>query len=270
MRKLFAAALIAGAAPTAPASAQDEHDKIWAKIQPARAAYVLRQRGQGPEGAAISGKMTLEARLTCDELASATTMELRVTSGAQSMTVSFEQSATETRDGKVYRFSARTLENGRVSDTREGQAVLQSRDGPGEAKIKGASAEDVKIEAGAMLPGTHLMRVMAAAAAGKTALEHRVFYGLDQMKIALARVEIKGAGRSAKLKSLGDYADKPGWTIREEHKELGGGPDSASQATEMFVTEDLVATSIVLQLQGLELEGTPISIEKLPKPECKS
>lgn len=256
---------------SAPAHAQDELDLVWAKIQPARAVYTLRQRGadQGADRPAISGRMTTETRLTCTEMVSSMTMELRATSGAQTMTVMLEQKATETRDGKVYRFSSRTAENGRVSESREGQAVLETRNGPGEAKIKGAAAEDVKIESGTILPGTHILRIMAAAAAGKTQLEHRVFYGLDQMKITAVKVTIKGAGRSGKEKGLGEFADKPGWTIREEHKEVGGSIDAATQTSEMFVTEDAVATSISIQVQNIDLVGTALSIEKLPKPECK-
>jgi hypothetical protein len=127
----------------------------------------------------------------------------------------------------------------------------------------------VKIEGGTILPGTLMLRTLAEAAAGKKSFEARVFYGFDQMKVAQARITIKGAGRSGKEKGLGEFADKPGWTIHQEQKEVGGQPDSATQVAEMFVTEDAVATSILLQVQGLELVGTPLQIEKLPKPECK-
>jgi len=264
-------AVLAAVPAAAPAFAQDDLDKVWAKIQPARGVYTLRQRGgeSGSDATALSGRMILEARMTCDEMISSMTMELRATSGAQTVTVTLEQKTTETRDGKVYRFGSRTLENGRETESREGQAVLQTRNGPGEAKIKGSTAEDVKIEAGTILPGTLLLRMLADAAGGKQSLEHRVFYGFDQMKIAQVRIAVKGAGRSGKEKGLGEFADKPGWTIHQEHKEVGGQPDSPTQATEMFVTEDAIATSIVLQVQNLELVGTPLSIEKLPKPECK-
>lgn len=269
MRKFQSCLLLVLALP-APAFA-DPLEAGWAKLQPARAVYVLRQRGEGTgDAAAISGRMVVEAKLTCTELATTMTMEIRATSGAQTMTAAVEQQSTESRDGKVYRFSARTLENGRETERREGQAVLQSRDGPGEAKVKGASVEDVKLEAGTVLPGTHLLRMLAAAAEGKTALEYRVFYGIDQMKIVNTKVTIGPAGRSGKEKGLGEFADKPGWTFREEHKEVGGQPDSATQTVEMFMTEDAVTTRILLAIQGLELVGTPITIEKLPKPECKS
>ena len=269
MRKLGLFVLVALVAP-APASA-DTLAPLWSKIQPARGVYTLRQLGQGTgDTVSLTGRLVLEAKLTCDELTTAMTMELRASGGAQTTTVSLEQQASESRDGKVYRFSARTLENGRESERREGQAVLQSREGPGEAKIKGSANEDVKLEAGTVLPGTHLLRMMAAAAESKPAFESRVFYGLDQMKIVRVKTTIQGTGRSGKEKGLGEFADKPGWTIREEHKEEGGQPDGATQNVEMFVTEDAVTTRIVLSIQGLELVAVPLSIEKLPKPDCKS
>lgn len=250
--------------------AEDAADKGWAKIQPARAVFLLRQGGKSDaDGTLLTGKLVAEAKLTCSEMSTSMTMELRATSGAQTVTVVIEQQATESRDGKLYRFSSRSLENGAVTERREGQAVLEQRDGPGEAKIKGAHDEDLKLPAGTILPGTHILRVMAAAAAGKTALEHRVFYGLDQMRIVNVKVTIKGAGRSEKAKGLGEFADKPGWTIREEQRETGAA-GGQTHVSEMFVTEDAVATRMTISVQGLELVGTPLSVEKLPKPDCKS
>lgn len=268
MRKLSLWLLVAVAAP-APAAA-DPLEAVWAKVQPARGVYTLRQRGEGSGDSVIAGRLVIEAKLTCADLSTSMTMELRVTSGAQTMSVMVEQQSTETRDGKVYRFSARTVENGRDTERREGQAILQSREGPGEATVKGSSVEDVKLEAGTILPGTHLLRIMAAAAEGKTALEHRIFYGIDQMKIVNTKVAILGSGRSGKEKGLGEFTDKPGWTIKEEHKEVGAQADATTQSVEMFMTEEAVTTRIVMSIQGLELIGTPLSIEKLPKPACKS
>lgn len=271
MRQLLLPATILLAAASAPAAAQDEIGKIWDKLQPARGVYTLRQRGSvETNGAAVmSGRMVVEARLTCDEFISSFTMDLRASNSGQTMTVKLEQKANETRDGRIYRFSSVTFENGREAERREGQAVLQSREGPGEAKIKGAAGEDLKLEPGTILPGTHMLRMMQAAAAGTKELENRVFYGLDQMKITTSRVTILGAGRSGKEKGLGEFADKPGWTIKEEHKELGGAPGGAAQTSETFLTEDGVATAVTISVQGLELHGTALSIEKLPKPDCK-
>jgi hypothetical protein len=260
------------AAGAMPAAAQDAIEQAWSKIQPTRAVYVLRQRGSGESGngtVAMSGRVVVELRLNCTEIATLLQMDLRASSGGGIVTMKLEQKSAETRDGRIYRFSAATYENGRESERREGQAVLQGREGPGEAKIKGASGEDLKLEPGTILPGTHLMRMLQAAAAGKKGLENRVFYGFDQMKITGARVTILGAGRSGKEKGLGEFADKPGWRIREEYKEIGGEPGAATQTSEMFVTEDGVTTELSLSMQGLELAGTAISIEKLAKPECK-
>lgn len=270
MKRLLIPAVLVALAP-APVQAQDELEKLWSKIQPARAVYTLRQKGGGESNGsvAMSGRMVIEARITCTEFITSLTMEIRASSGGQTMTVKLEQKAQETRDGKIYRFSSLTSENGRQTEHREGQAVLQSREGPGEATIKGAASEDVKLEPGTILPGTHVLRMLQAAAAGKKQLEHRVFYGLDQMKVTNSRVTILGAGRSGKEKGLGEFADKPGWTFREEHKEIGGEPGAGGQSSEAFMTEDGVTTALSISVQGLDLQGTTLSIEKLPKPECK-
>jgi hypothetical protein len=265
---LLPLSLLIFAAPV-PAAAQDAIGAFYDKLQPARGVYMLRQRGSDTDGAVMSGRMTVAAGLTCDELTTEVIMDIRVSGGAQTMSLKLEQKASETRDGRIYRFSSVTYENGRETERREGQAVLQSRSGPGEAKIKGAASEDLKLEPGTILPGTHMLRIMEAASAGKKDLEHRIFYGLDQMRITNSRVTIVGAGRSGKEKGLGEFADKPGWTIREEHKEAGNRPGGPAQSSEAFMTEDGVTTAISISVQGLELRGTTLSIEKLPKPDCK-
>lgn len=268
MRTLLLPLALLAAAPL-PAAAQDALAAYYDKLQPARGVYSLRQRSGDTTGAVMSGRMTVGARLTCEELMTEVIMDIRVSGSGQNATLRLEQKASETRDGRIYRFSAVTFENGRESERREGQAVLQSRTGPGEAKIKGGTGEDLKLEPGTILPGTHMLRMMEAASSGKKELEHRIFYGLDQMKVTNSRVTIAGAGRSGKEKALGDFADKPGWTIKEEHKEAGGTPGGASQSSEAFMTEDGVTTALSISVQGLELQGTVVSIEKLPKPDCK-
>lgn len=268
MRTLVLPLVLLAVAPV-PAAAQDELGAFYDKLQPARGVYLLRQRGGDTNGATMSGRMTVTARLTCEELITEVIMDLRASGSGQSMTLRLEQKANETRDGRIYRFSSVTSENGRETERREGQAVLQSRTGPGEAKIKGAAAEDMKLDPGTILPGTHMFRIMQAASAGKKELEHRIFFGLDQMRITSSRVTIMGAGRSGKEKGLGDFADKPGWTIKEEHKEAGNAPGGHAQTSEIFMTEDGVTTSLLISVQSLELQGTTLSIEKLPKPDCK-
>jgi hypothetical protein len=269
MRRFLLPLLLLLAAPL-PAAAQDELGAFYDKLQPARGVYLLRQRGGDTNGAVMSGRMTVTARLTCEELVTEVIMDIRASGSGQSMTLKLEQKASETRDGRIYRFSSVTSENGRETERREGQAVLQSRTGPGEAKIKGVANEDLKLEAGTILPGTHMLRIMQAASGGKKDLEHRIFYGLDQMRITNSRVSIAGAGRSGKEKGLGEFADTPGWTIKEEHKEAAGNtPGGAAQSSESFMTEDGVTTAITISVQGLELQGTTLSIEKLAKPDCK-
>ena len=92
---------------------------------------------------------------------------------------------------------------------------------------------------------------------------------VDQMRITNSRVTIVAAGRSGTEKALGEFADKPGWTIKEEHKEAGGTPGGAAQSSEAFITEDGVTTALAISVQGLELQGTAVSIEKLPRPDCR-
>jgi hypothetical protein len=136
VRTLVLPLVLLAAAPL-PAAAQDELGAFYDKLQPARGVYLLRQRGGDTNGAVMSGRMTVTARLTCDELVTEVIMDIRASGSGQSMTLKLEQNASETRDGRIYRFSSVTSENGRETERREGQAVLQSRSGPGDAILYG-------------------------------------------------------------------------------------------------------------------------------------
>jgi hypothetical protein len=255
-----------------PAAAQDEFDALWTKLQPYRAVFALRLREQ-PSGAAenvaLSGRMEMESRLGCHDFAVAITMTLRMTAGAQSVTAVLEQKSHETRNGRIYRFSTRTLENGHETERREGQAVLETRDGPGEGTIKVGAPETVRIEPGTVLPGTHNLRMLAAAAAGKREVKHRVFFGQDQMRLTDVTATITSRGTAPKHAGLGEFAGKPGWTIREDYREVGSGPDVQPHVTETFYTEEGVPADVLVTVQGLAIAGRALSVEKLPKPECK-
>lgn len=269
----FVAVLLLSAAIPAtalPAAAQDANKDGWAKFQPYKSVFSLRPGAMpdGGEAVRMTGRMEMETKMTCADVTTAVAMSLRITGGAQTMTAEFDQTMTESRDGKVYRFSTKSIENGRISEQREGQAVLESPDGPGEGTIKVAASESIKLDRGTVLPSTHMLRLLANAAAGKTEFQSRVFYGMDQMKLTDVHVTVKSKGNSPKTAGLGDFADKPGWTIREEYREVGGPADGQPQATEAFYTEDGVPVAIKVTVQGLEIIGTPLSVEKLPKPQC--
>lgn len=274
MRRFRAALAFAAALAALPASGRaetkDEFQSFYDKLQSYRAVYDLRQPAKPGATLAIkSGRMTIETRIGCKDIetVSSTTMSV-LGRGRHTVTVSAEEKAQVSRDGRTYRYSSRVIDAGRDARRHEAEAVLETRDGPGKGAVTRGAPETLKLARGTVLPGTHNLRVMAAAAAGKTEVKHRVFLGEDDLRIGDVTATIKGPGTSPASAALGDFAGKPGRTIHEAIRGVGANTAGFSRDTESFVTDEGVTISTTWTMRGLELTGTPVKIEKLPKPTC--
>jgi len=267
MRRSIGAALILTGV-VVPAHA-DPLDSVLQRIQPTRAVFLLRQAGDPPAGAlTISGRFTIEKRITCREIANTVLMELRMTAGAQSESMHGEYQDAETRNGRTLRLSNRVVMGDREMIREAVEVTLESREGPGGARISGAKIEALKLEAGTVLPGTHFLSTLAAALEGTRYFEQRVFIGTSEARTVSKRVTILARGRAATAAGLGEFADKPGWSIRTERVWPSGAMSGQAQSDDVFLTEDGVTTYFTLRFMAFELIGTPISIEKLPKTDC--
>jgi hypothetical protein len=267
---LALAAALAASPATGRAEAKDDLQSLYDKLQPYRAVYDVRQVAKPGATLAIkSARMTTETRIGCKDIesASSTTMSF-LGRGGHTVTLSAEEKAQLSRDGRSYRYSSRVIDDGRDARRHEAEAVLETRDGPGKAAVRRGAPEALKLARGTVLPGTHNLRVMAAAAAGKTEVKHRVFLGEDDLRIGDITTTIKGPGTSPANAALGDFAGKPGRAIHEAVRGVGANMAGFSRTTESFVTDDGVIISTTWTMRGVELAGTLVKIEKLPKPTC--
>jgi hypothetical protein len=261
-------AILACLSASGPAAAKEEGKDLYQNLQPYRAVYELRQAARpGTSLNLQSASATVEARIGCKDVEYMSTMSLNfVGRGGHTVTRTVELKTKESHDGRTLRFSSRLNEDGRDIRRHESQAALETSDGPGEGVVTRGAPERTKLQRGTVLPGTHFVRSLAAAAAGKTETKHRVYAGEDEIRLADITSTVVGTGTAPASATLGDFAGKPGWTIREVVH--GVGERSPARITESFITADGVTTSMKMMLQGIELVGKAVKIEKLPKPSC--
>jgi hypothetical protein len=272
MRRRFATVSAVSAlalfAALGPAEAKDEIQELYGQLQSYRGVYELRQiaRAAGAAPVTVSGRMTTETRVGCKEYEVAITMTMRIASGGRAVELESEWKTQETLDGRGFRHSMRMMQGGRDVRRHEAEAVLQTRDGPGRGAVTRGAPETLKLGSGTVLPGTHALRTLAAAAAGRTEVKHRVYIGEDDVRLADITSTVLGAGTAPANPALGDAAGKPGWKWRDVYSTVGA--RSEPRVTETFSTSEGVMTSLVFTVQGLRIASTASKIEMLPKPRC--
>jgi hypothetical protein len=267
---LFALAALASFAALGPAQAKEDSEYLYGKLQSYRAVYDLRQIARSANAApvTVSGRMTTETRIGCKEIEVAASLTLRVASGGRSVDVDSEWKTQETSDGRTFRHSMHMMQGGRVVRRHEAEAVLQTREGPGRGIVKRGAPETLKLEPGTVLPGTHSLRALAAAAAGRTEVKHRVYVGEDEVRLADLMTTVVGSGTAPANAALGEAAGKAGWRLRDVSRAVGPGQNGAPRLTESFITNDGITTSTTFTVQGIRLASTASKIELLPKAKC--
>ena len=270
-RVLVAVSALVSLAATVRAEPKDDVRELYGKLQSYRAAYALREVGRtaGAAPVKISGRMTTESRLGCKDFEVETTLTMQVASAGRSVDLETKLKTRESLDGRTYRYSMQMSQAGRVVRRHEAEAVLQSRDGPGRGAVTRGAPETLKLAQGTVLPGTHGLRTLAAAAAGRREIKHRVFLGEDDVRLADVATTVVRSGTAPANPALGEAAGKAGWAIRDVTRGVGPQQNGEPRVGESFVTSDGVTTSTSFTVQGLKLATTTLKIEMLPKPACR-
>jgi hypothetical protein len=271
VRILVAVSALASPAATVCAEPKDDVRETYGKLQPYRAVYGLRQvaRAAGTAPVRVSGRMTTETRVGCKDYEVQTSMTMRVESVGRGVDLESEWKIRESLDGRTFSFSMQMSQQGRLVRRHEAEALLQSRDGPGRGTVKRGAPEALKLAPGTVLPGTHGVRSLAAAAAGKREIKHRVYLGEDDVRLADVSTTITGAGSAPANAALGAAAGKAGWSFRDVVRSVVPRQNGEPRVNETFVTNEGVTTFASFTVQGLTIATTPLKIEMLPKPACR-
>lgn len=136
--------------------------------------------------------------------------------------------------------------------------------------MRSGQTEQRQLQKPIVLGATSGLRLMAAAASGAGTFRDRVLSVTDSIQVMDVRAAIGKPSRSAADPALGEFANRPGWFVRRNLRVVAGKDLDTVSSDETFTTEDGVATHLVMVMMNVRVVAKPVSIKRLPKPDCKS
>jgi hypothetical protein len=237
------------------------------EIEPHRALYRMSlMRASGSSGVvAADGTMQFSWAATCDGWTIEQRYKLHMQYAEQDDTdLNFSFLAVERRDGRRYRF---TIRKQREADQQE-ELRGDARSGPKGGEARFTKPEDLRVALppGTLFPGSHTLRLIDAARAGKNFLSERVFDGgspdgPDQVTAAIGRVHSAQPDESVLLR-------KRWWPVRLAFFPADTDSIQPDYELGMELAENGVARSMVLDYGTFVIRAKLDKIEPLTKPPC--
>jgi hypothetical protein len=146
-----------------------------------RALYTLSlQSAPGGGIVAAHGSMGYEVMDACDGWATRQRLDITITNTeGQDIQMVSDYATWESKDGLRFRFHMKQTTDTAVTSQTDGEASLERRGGPGEARYTMPKDKVVKLPAGTLFPMTHTATLIAAARDGKKFLTLPLFDGTD-------------------------------------------------------------------------------------------
>lgn len=244
------------------------------QVTPHRAVYTVSMTSakNGSQVRAVSGKIEYEWADSCDAWATQQHMTLHFTDiDGQDKEVVSHVLATETKDGKDYRFNIRRFIDGQEDDAFKGDANLDKNGG----KANYALPKDWGTKAlpeGAMFPTAHTLLIIQRAQAGDKLFSRPVFDGSDEHGIADVSVFIspeKKAGEDVPAALRGQsILSGSAWPVRLAFFQRKDGPGTPDYEMDMTLQPNGVARTLHIDYGDFVVGGTLESIQALPPAAC--
>jgi hypothetical protein len=250
-----------GLAPAAVAAA-------LAKMAPHRVIYALEPESLGthigPHDA--RGAMAFELAETCQAWEAKHIFRVNIVLPEKEVrSIRTDFAGTESKDGLTFKFSTKTLVDGRVTETTEGRAAMPRHGQPGTADLTAPKPASVELPADTVYPVWHNAVVVAAAEAGAKTVWRPLFDGSGAGKISTVNAVV--------LAPLPAPADgpallrRPGWRLTMTFFDKA--PDGApTQTMDAVMLDNGVITSFTFKSRDFTLRSRIVTIEPLPKPRC--
>jgi hypothetical protein len=130
---------------------------------------------------AATGTMGYEVTDACDGWAVRQRLNMTITNAdGQDIQMTSDYATWESKDGLKFRYHMRQTTDTAVTSQTDGEAVLQTVGGPGEAHYTSPSDNTTKLPAGTVFPMAHTAAIIAAARDGKRFLSLPLFDGTDE------------------------------------------------------------------------------------------
>lgn len=272
--RLFLPAGLAMLLSVAPGAAQTGTDEPV--IAPHRAVYDLvldtRRPVRGVEGA--RGRIAFETSGNlCEGFTTTFRQVVEISTAGNPVVMDVRTAHFEEGDGSGFRFTSRTTQNGAPREETDGSATRV--DNAVRIAVRRPRPVERQIDGQAIFPTEHLRRMVAAARAGQTILEVKVYDGAESGEklynatAVIGRRIAPGAGEMedvARHELLGGLAR---WPVTISYFEVGKDSPTPAYAISFELYENGVSRSLVVDYGEFALRGTLSSFEPLATSDCR-
>lgn len=239
-----------------------------AKLAPHRVIYELTPvtlgTHIGPHDA--RGAMAFELAETCQAWEAKHIFRVNVVLPEKEVrSIRSDFAGSESKDGLTFRFTNKTMIDGRLTETTEGRAALPRHGAPGRAELAGPKPRVVDLPADTVYPVWHNAVVIAAAAAGEKTVWRPLFDGSGEGKISTVNAVIVAAVPAPEAGHA--LLRRPGWRMTMTFFDRT--PDGApTQTMDAIMLDNGVIAEFTFRSRDFTLRSAIKTIEPLPKPRC--
>lgn len=239
----------------------------------------------------ISGKMFYEWKPSCEGWITNHRFSLDYEyADAPQINISSDFSTFESFDGKSLNFSSRRRRDGEVYEELRGNALLESKGGPGKATYTLPENLAFDLDANTSFPTQHTLKLLDAAKSGKKFYNVRIFDGSDDdgpvdINSFIGAKTAASAGllsqkapaqKDSPIKPVSvntidkNLAETPGWKVRMAFFPASDVGSSSDYELSMLFHENGVIDDMVIEYGDFTVSQKLIALEKVPAETCKN
>lgn len=221
----------------------------------------------------VRGSMVIENGESCDGWETNQRIKLtflRSDSGESETESNF--ASYESKDGQVYQFSVRNLEDGELDEELRGFASYDPAAGKGKAIFTLPERTEFELPAGTLFPTAHMINLIERAKAGETFMPYLVFDG-SRLEGAFD-VSTLVLSKEARAKLGFDHPllrNQPVWGMKLAFFPTTQPRNDTSPDYEVSIEMlgNGVTRSMIMDYGEFTVVATLAKIEPLPRPQCK-
>lgn len=241
-------------------------------ILPHRAVYglSLKETRGGSTLADVKGAMYIDWLETCEGWSSSQRLEIRfIDLRHPDMEIDSKFASWESRDGLTYRFNVVSFRDGRPEKELRGHASLRALGEGGTAEFTAPEPMTLKLPAGTIFPGRHLLELLERAAAGDKIVSRIVFDGTsEEGPFEINAVIGPEKEPSADIAALPPDLDKPYRAMRLAFFNLDKAEVEPFYELSAEVMKSGIARSFLLDYGDSVIAAKLGRIELADKPDC--
>lgn len=263
----FAIVLAASAAPAQTSSA------ARIKLTPHKAVYDLVLDASKPSKSIEAARGRIAFDFTgdaCEGYALSFRQVTQLTSEGGPRTIDARTTSFEAGDGASYRFKTESSTGTGPADIVDGTA--EKSNGGYEVKLRQPTVETHREPADALFPNAQMKAVIAAALAGQTTLNVRLYDGANSGKEVYDTLSVIGKPITGKPSETPlqrpEFETIARWPVTISYFKVGSGESTPSYTISFELYENGVTGAVKLDYGAFALRGTLTRLDLLPAQDC--